>query len=312
MWGGGDAEEPTARQAELKKNAALMQLGVPWTFIGQALQRVYLKACKLLAEYEDGVLAFSKKNQFGQYTTLAVDVANLRSDKYHFEADEAIPLSWGQCRDLIMWMMDGKPQPLLDMWGFSDPLNIFEFKMLLGMPGERVPGLDQRDKGMEVIAQLLKGKPINGPADPNDPTGAPGPLQSSIQPDYEDDKKFLGALVKAYLVVNSSIKTESPDGYQNVQLYGQACDKIANAPEAPPLPKTSVAVSVKPSDMGSPATQAMLQKAGLVPDGTPVEIQPPMPKALPPGMMPPPGAQPNGLPQPGAPPMPAVPPAPVQ
>lgn len=297
VWGGGDAEEPTARQAELKKNAALMQLGVPWTFIGQALQRVYMKACKLLAEYEDGVLAFSKKNQFGQYSTLAVDVANLRSDAYHFEADEAIPMSWGQMRDLIMWMLD-KPAPLLHQWGMDDPLNIFEFKQLLGMPGERVPGLDQRDKGMEVISQLAKAKPVNAPPDPSDPTGAPGPLQSSIQPDWEDDAAFLGALVKAYLVVNSSLKIDSPDGYQNIQLYGQACEKIANAPTPPPPAKASVALSLKGADLGDPAVQAAVEKTGLVPQGVPVQAVPPLPKQLPPGMMPPPGAQPNGLPGP--------------
>jgi hypothetical protein len=293
VWGGGDAEEPTARQAELKKNAALMQLGVPWTFIGKALERVYMKSCKLLSEFEDGVLAFTKKNQFGKFTTLAIDVQNLRSDTYHFEADEAIPMSWGQERDLLLFMLD-KPAELLNKWGFDSPLNIFEFKQLLSMPGEHIPGMDQRDKCMDIINQLAAGKPVPGPADPNDPTGAPGPLQSSIQPAWEDDVAFAAQLIRAWLVINAKEETDNPDGIQNIRLYGQACEAAANKPAPAPPPKASVAVAVKPSDIGNAATQALLDKAGLIPDGTPVGAVSPPPKLIP-QPVPSPGA--NGQPQ---------------
>jgi len=293
IWGGGDAEEPTARQAELKKNAALMQLGVVWTQIRKCLERLYLKGCRILGQYEEGIQSFAKKNQFGTYSSLPITMSDLKDGKFHFEADEAVPMTWGQQRDLLMWFLD-KPQELLQQFGMNDPLNIPEQKRLLGMPGERVPLLDDRQKCMGVIDELATSAPVPGPPDPT--TGAPGPMQSSIQPDWEDNVQFNVACVKAYLIVNPTLKTENAQGYQNIQLYGQACEAKANQPPAPPVPKTSIAVSLKGPDLGTQAVQDLLDKEGLLDQGTQVQSeadralqagllpngQPPMP---PPGMM---------------------------
>jgi len=301
IWGGGDAEEPTARQAELKKNAALMQLGVPWKMMGKSLEAVYLKACRLLGEYAEGVINFTQKNQFGRYDDMVVVMDDLKHGKYHFDFDEAIPLTYGQQRDLLMWMLD-KPKELLDLWGFNDVLNIFTFKQLLGMPGERTPHLDDRDKGMDVIDKLLSEKPV--PGQPN-PDGSPGQQQASIQPDWEDDKDFMARLVKAFLIVNSPLKQSHPDGYQNCVLYGQACEAAANTPAPPPPPKTSVALSVKGSELGSDAIQASLDKLGIIPDG--VKVAPITPPLKPGEINPATGQQ-----VPMAPPSPLMPQPPIE
>ena len=129
-------------------------------------------------------------------------------------------------------------------------------------------------------------------------------MQSSIQPDWEDNVQFNTACVKAYLIVNPTLKTENAQGYQNIQLYGQACEAKANQPPAPPVPKTSIAVSLKGPDLGTQAVQDLLDKEGLLDQGTQVQSeadralqagllpngQPPMP---PPGIGAPPG---NGVP----------------
>ncbi len=283
VWGGGDNEEPTARQAELKKNAAIQQLSVQWMMIGRFMEKLNKQACEKLAEYEEGVIEFSKKNQFGKYDKQTVVAKDLKSDLFHFEADEAIPMTWGQQRDLLMWMLD-KPAELYQKWGFDDPLNIFTFKQLLGMPGERTPQLDDRDKGMEVIAQLLEQQPIPGEVDPA--TGQPGPDKPSIEPDWEDDHAFMASLTKAYLIVNHSLKTDKPDGYKNVLAWGKAQDEMANAP-APAEPiKSNVSLSLKGQDLGDPAVTAALEKTGIIPPGTPVEAVIPPPSN---GIMPPPG-----------------------
>lgn len=285
IWG-GDTTDPTARQSELKTNAAIRQLSVIWVLIGKSLERVYEKSCAILAENEDGILAFSKakKNQFGKFDSVSVVIADLKGGNYHFEADEAIPMTWGQQRDLLMWMLD-KPQAILEAWGLSDPLNIAEFKELIGMPGMRVPKLDERDKAMDVISQLLEGKPQPGQPDPQ--TGQPGPPQPSIAPDWEDDADFMGKLVKAYLILNYELKKENPDGYQNTVLYAQACQKMAQAPPPPPPPpKASVAVSLKGADIGNQAITEALQKVGIEPPGVQTQIQPPPPKNGVPAPMP--------------------------
>lgn len=263
IWG-GDNSDPTARQSELKTNAAIRQLSVIWVMIGKSLERVYEKACALLAEHEEGVLAFSKQkaNEFGKFDSVAVVIEDLKGGNYHFEADEAIPMTWGQQRDLLMWMLD-KPPQILEAFGYSDPMNVWEMVSLLGMPTMRVPHLDARDKGMEIISQLLNDKPVPGPADPQ--TGQPGPQQSSIQPDYEDDAAFMSKLVKAYLVQNYELKQSKPDGYENIVLYSKACDQQAQQPPQKPPVKATVALSLKGTDVGDPAVQAALQGTNIIP-----------------------------------------------
>lgn len=283
IWG-GDTSDPTARQSELKTNAAIRQLSVVWVMVGKSLESLYEKSCALLADHEDGILKFSKQkeNEYGKFDSVAVVIEDLKGGEYHFEADEAIPMTWGQQRDLLMWMLD-KPADILKGWGLDDPLNIYEFKTLLGMPGMRVPHLDDRDKGMDIISQLLQSAPQPGPTDPQ--TGQPGPQQSSIQPDWEDDSKFMSELAKAYLTVNYELKESNPDGYQNVVLWGQAHEKKMNVPPPKPPVKASVAVALKGSDIGDPAVQAALQGTNIIPQGTPVQA---VPQPLKPGEIPPP------------------------
>ncbi len=263
IWG-GDTSDPTARQTELKTNAAIRTLGVIWTMIGKSLEKVYEKGCRLIAEYQDGVIAFSRKDQFGAYQQVAVVTDDLKKGNYHFEADEAVPMTWGQQRDLLMWMLD-KPSQLLDAWGFSDPLNVPEFKRLLGMPGERTPLMDDRNKAMDTISKLAKGKPQPGAPDPQ--TGQPGPPQASIQPSWEENHSFCANLAKAYLIQNFQMEDQNQNGFQNVLLWGQAQEQMANQPGPPPPIKGSVSVSLKGSDLGDPSVTAALDKAGILPDG---------------------------------------------
>ncbi len=269
IWG-GDTSDPTARQTELKTNAAIRTLGVIWTMIGKSLEKVYEKSCRILAEYEEGVLSFSRKDQFGSYQQVAVRTEDLKSGKFHFEADEAVPMTWGQQRDLLMWMLD-KPAELLNQWGFSDPLNVPEFKRLLGMPGERTPLMDDRDKAMNVIGRLAKEKPAPGqPGAPDPATGMPGPTgppQPSVPPDWEDNHAFCASLAKAYLTQNFIMAQQQPDGYQNIVLWGQAHEQMANAPQAPPPPRTSIAVSLKGEDLGDKALTDALTQSGVIPQG---------------------------------------------
>lgn len=303
IWGGG-VPDPTARQTLLKTNQALMGLGLFWTQIRKCLEKVMLKSCRVLGDYAEGIIAFSKKNQFGRFNMLSFTAEDLKSDTYHFEADEAIPVNWGQQRDQLMWILSQaaeNPQ-LLHLLGADDPFNVFEYKQTLGIPGMRTPQFDAREKGMDVIAKLIDDvKNGNGPQDgPPDPTtGQPGPKTPTVQPDWEDDHAFMALLAKNYLLENSTLKADDPDAYENIQLYGQAQDAMANQPPPPPPPKDTVSFAVKSSDVGPQATQDILTKQGLLDQGTPVA-------AVPPPLDPNKAMQqplPNGAPAPAGPPI---------
>ena len=283
IWGGGEPD-PTARQTLLKTNQALMQLGLFWTQIRKCLEQVLMKSCKLMGEYTEGITKWRKKNQFGRYDSIVFAAEDLKSDSYHFEADEAIPINWGQQRDQLMWLLGqahDNPE-MLKTLGVNDPMNVFEIKQLLGIPGLHTNNFDAREKGMDVIAQLIAdGKAVQPPGAPNPDgsPGQPGPKQSSVQPDWEDPHQFMSDLVTDFLLANADLKKSNPDAYENVQLYGQAQFGMANPPPQLPPPKETVAVSFKGSDIGPQATQAILEKGGMLPDG--VNIQPaPDPKLI--------------------------------
>lgn len=294
VWGGGDSDEPTARQAELKRNAAMQQLSTQWLMIGRSLEFVNRQACEKLAEYDQGTIEFSKRNQFGKFDKQVIEAKRLKSKLYHFEADEAVPMTWGQQRDILMWFME-KPSELADAYGLNDPLNIAKNKNLIGIPGEHVPMMDDRDKGMAVIQILLGQQTIPGEPDPA--TGQPGPMRPSLEPAWEDNHAFMADLAHKYLTVNHTLNTDNPDGYANVVAWGQAQEEMANTPPPPEPTKKNVSLSVKPQDIGPAATQAALTDAGIIQPGTPVEFPPPPPTS---GVMPPPGMDammPAGPPQ---------------
>ena len=295
IWGGA-TDDPTARQSELKTNAAIRQLSITWVMIGRCWEGTYEKGCKLLAEHEDGVLAFTSQtaNKYGKFDTVTLAIQDLKEGHYHFEADEAVPMTWGQRRDLAMWMMDKSPE-ILKAFGFDDPLNIPEIKELLDMPGMHIPHLDQRDKCMDVIGRLASKEAQPGPANPD---GSPGPKQPSVQPEWEDDFDFCAKLVQQYLVNNFELEQGNPNGYENLQLYGQACQKKAQAPPPKPPIKASVSVALKGSDLGSPAVTEALENAGIEPPGVQAVIQPPQPKPMPVPVPAPPGGMPPKMPPP--------------
>ena len=218
IWG-GDNTDPTARQSELKTNAAIRQLSVIWVCIGKPLERVLRERLQpSQRETKTACWRFRsrRRTSTGNSDSVTVAIEDLKGGNFHFrEADEAIPMTWGQQRDLLMWMLD-KPAEILKAWGLDDPLNIHELKELLGMPGMKVPHLDARDKGMDIIGKLIQDKPQPGPIDPQ--TQQPGPQQSSIQPDWEDDNKFMADLVKSYMTTNFELKESNPDGYQELAV----------------------------------------------------------------------------------------------
>jgi hypothetical protein len=223
IWGGGEPGG-TAREAEIRKNAALAQLGTTWMFMRKGWEKAKLNGVRQLAKYGPGIV------REGQ---LMVDLTELMEGGWHFEADEAIPASWGQMRDLIMFMME-KPSEVLQAWGFNRPENISRNKAFLGMNGYYTPGEDDAEKVTDTIQKLLKEQAIEKPGQ----NGAPPDVQPSIQPDaFEDNAQLVVQLVQGWCQSKAGRKEkeQNPEGYKNVVAWGKAYFTLAN-PAPPPVP----------------------------------------------------------------------------
>jgi len=280
IFGGGNAS--TAREAEINKNAAMMQLGIIWIFIRKGWERAKENGVRQLVKYGPAMIREGRN---------MAELAELTAGSWHFEADEAIPTTWGQQRDFLMFML-GQPEPVQQAWGVTRPENIALNKSLMGMEGMYTPGLDDADKVRDTIQKLLQAAPIQQQGPDGQMT-----LMPSIPADtFEDNPELVVQLVQGWAQkasLTGGIREMNPEGYANVISWGTQYKKMTEPPVPPPPPITpKVSVSISSKDLAANQTQAVLADAN-------VQIPPPefpgMPPAPQPGMPvppPPPGGMP--------------------
>lgn len=239
IWGGSDA--PTARQAEINKNAALQGLGPNWMYIRKGWEQAKRNGILQMCAYMGATIRQGK---------LQADLTEVAQGGWHCEADEAIPSTWGQQQDRLLFMME-KPPAVLQAWGYGAPENIEASQRLLGMPDWYTPGIDDYKKCRAVIAQLLQGQPQQGPD---------GQLHPSIPIDqFEDNHQLFVDTIRNWSQRNWKMKDSNPAGYANVIAYGTDSAIAANPPAPPvPMPPPTLKLSADLSKLGPDTAQAIL------------------------------------------------------
>jgi hypothetical protein len=264
IFGGGNAG--TAREAEINKNAAMMQLGIPWMYIRKGWERAKRNGVLQLVKYGPATIREGK---------MMVELSALTGGAWHFVADEAIPQSWGQQRDLWMFMME-KPPQVLEALGYTNPANLPKIAGWLGLSNWDLPGIDDRDKTLDTIQKLLQGQSIQKP----NPDGSME-TQPSIPPDqFEDDPALVVNLVRDWAQSRDgrNEREMNPGGYANVIAWGIAYQKLANPPAAPPPPpQPKLSLSADLAKLPPAQADALLADFKLQVPPTP----PPSPDTLP-------------------------------
>jgi hypothetical protein len=202
---------------------------------------------------------------------------------------------------------------LSDANGNANPANVEQIQEAVGMPDWVVPGLNARERLLDIIHQLLQSEPTDGQPDPQ--SGQPGPPQPSVQPNQTMfDAPMAVQVCRDWLVSDKGREAEggqipgqSPRGFENVLAYTQAWMNLSAPPPAPPE-QPKVSVSVKPTDFLVPGVSEVMAKDFQIGSGEPpppgTELPPPMPA-------PPMGAPSGGPPSPApAPPDQRMPPPP--
>lgn len=299
--------ETTAHEAELRKNAAMMQFGTTWVNMRRFFATAYTNGVKLLARYGTGMLRKVQKGEEG-YESLVVDLSKLQETGWHFEAEEAFPMTHAEQRAYLLWMLAN--QQLALSQGFMDARNVRKNHALLGFEGYHVPDMDVYDKGIAIINRLLKSAPIQQPK----PDGSVD-LVPSIPIDQFDEHGKMAQVAYSWCIskVGRRVQAEQEGqvaGFANVVAWGKAHFVAANpTPPPPPPPPAKLSVSL-PLDKVDPQTaQTVLQDFHLVPGSPPpapatqgsAPAQPgaasqpptPMPPGVAPGTPPPPNANPN-------------------
>ncbi len=288
-FGGGDPA-PTWRQDQQRKNQALAQFYNAYDEMRNYWENAHRCAMKLCKKLGIGKLVIPSDDQFtfGSHT---VDFANLTPELVKIEAEETMPESRAEEVDSLKEQFALPPQ-IQEGIGVFHPVNMPRVHDLISVRGMSSPYADLVERTLELISQLVEQQPIPGAPGPPDPMtgqpGQPGPPTPSIAPDQFAYKNAVFAVEVVRAWYNSPAGLEmsksNPQGYQNVQLFGLALDKMA-APPPPPLPVPTLAFSAALDKLPPEQVAAVEQDFGLKtppPSGLPplnvqFPVKPPMP-----------------------------------
>lgn len=227
---GGDAGSQTAREAELKRNQALMQLSLVWNGMRQAWQGIYANAFRLLQR--NGAYALTNfgltEQDLQELDSIFTPDGQLAG--ISIQVEESIPATWGQIRDAISFILQGGP-PMWQLMGVGDPNNAANVKDALGLSSWTIPGNEARDYLLEEIRGLLQEQAV---------PGAMGAMMPSRQINtFLVDPGLALAVLKEWLVGDEgrNAKEVNPVGYANVlaaTVMVQQAQMQAMMAQAPP------------------------------------------------------------------------------
>lgn len=172
-----------------------------------------------------------------------------RIGRVELEANENIPLSWGQQKDIIMELLQNQNPEVIRT--ISDPNNIKNLQEAIGLTQFNVPGEDDRQKQLDELKELMIGTPM--PAMDGNPEG----MESSvpIEP-LVDDHEVHAAVCRRFLVSEAGrqLRKDNPDGYQNILLHMQA-HMMLIAPISQPLSSPNEANKAEPKGDATPLAE---------------------------------------------------------
>lgn len=244
IFGGGDSN--TAREADIKKTQALMQLGLVWMGALDVWAGAYTNAVKTIALFGAEIL-----RQFGlsemdiQGASELVDPETGELSGFTVEVEEAIPSTWGQRKDSVMFLLEGGSPEKMQVTGALDPANAGNVQDALGLQNWTVPGGNLKSYLLEEIKGLLAEKPQMPPmGDPMQPdmggidpmTGMPmeDPMMSPMEPPMQPmpsrmpdpiivDAMAAMPIVREWLLSDEGRMQQelNPEGWENVKLWAQ-------------------------------------------------------------------------------------------
>lgn len=208
MFGGGEPS-PTAREAEIRKDQALQQLSTVWNEMRSGWAQAFKNGARQLAKY-----SLPGGENLGDYDQETADFSELLEGGWTFETEEAMPMTWGQKRDILLYILQQGPEAWR-LFGLENPMNAGEFHEVLGLSNWKVTNEDDRAKALRIIKLLSQQSPVMGPMGP----------QPSIPPDqFEDNHDLVVAIVRAWAQTQGAadLREKNPDGYTNVMAWGTA------------------------------------------------------------------------------------------
>lgn len=218
LFGGNVEGSETASVYSMSRAQALQRLQNTWKMFTIWWKRGFAKAIpayiKEVKEDERDV----QRNVKGDFVNVLIRKADLEGKigKVELEANENLPITWGQVKDTIeRLMMNGNP---IVQQFLSNPENLPIIHDALGLTDFYIPGEDDVIACNDVIKVLLQSAPLPNPGDELMPEVS----SVEVDPIY-DNHQIAFETIRKWVVSEAGrlSKIDNPDGYRNVLLYGK-------------------------------------------------------------------------------------------
>ncbi len=152
----------------------------------------------------------------GNFVNVLIRKAELEGKigKVELEANENIPLTWSQKKDIVEKLMQNANPEVMKI--MNAPENLGQIHEYLGLVDFYVPDEDSVIKQYDEIKLLLNSEPIQtaNPMMPEMPSVEIDPLYDKNDVEFEIVRKW------ATSEAGRQAKTDNPNGYKNVLLHG--------------------------------------------------------------------------------------------
>ena len=239
LFGGQMTESRTASEYSMSRNQASQRLQNHWKMMTYWWKNIFGKVIPMYIKEVQTDEVDVRKTEDGNFINVIIRKAELEGKigRVELEANENLPLTWNQKKDIIMQLFTLGNPDILAQLGHPDNLPII--REAIGLSDFKIMGEDERDDEYEEIKLLVQSEPIIVP-----PTMDPMMLQQVAMqggmvtpemmqatqpqevPSIEINKEFQNHQLRLEVDkrwINSEAgklaKIEKPDGYKNVLLH---------------------------------------------------------------------------------------------
>lgn len=212
---GGD----TASGYSMSRAQALQRLQNTWKMLTTWWKQIFGKAIPMfIKETKDqGDERSVEKDKSGSFFNVFIRRAELEGKigRIELEANENLPLSWSQQKDIVMQLLQAANPEILAVLGA--PENLAKIRDAIGLTDFFIPGEDDVQAENDEIKMMLGASPM--------PTGDPmNPEMPSVEIDEIYDNHAIRWEIDRKFIISEAgrqAKIDNPEGYRNVLLHGK-------------------------------------------------------------------------------------------
>jgi hypothetical protein len=220
LFGGQLEGARTASEYSMSRAQALQRQQNKWKIFTAWWKEIFSKVIPMFIKEMQDDERDVQVSEVGEFFNVFIRKAETEGKlgKIELEANENLPLTWSQQKDVIMDLLQNSQNPRI-INALTDPRNIKNLQKAIGIIDFDIPGEEDREKQLEEIQQLAIGAPSPSMNEMGmEDLVASVPIEPTV-----DDHEVHASTCRKFLVSEAGrqLKTTNPDGYQNILLHMQ-------------------------------------------------------------------------------------------